>query len=250
MPRRSSRLILALFAAPLLMASKCKKDKQPDDLDTTDVTPVDPAVELRVTGVEPDTINAGELRRAMVYGSGFEEGVQVRVDESPVSSVTVQDSGVLRVTLPPLDAGTHDLRVRNPDGTTATLRNAILAQAAPTADVTAGLGCRSITVRFELDQSRLTKDSRELLREKLACFTERQGEIRIEGHCDERGTTDYNLALGQRRADAVKDWMMNQGVPPRRLRVVSYGEEKPVNQGHNEAAWAQNRRAEISAARR
>lgn len=250
MSRRSSRLVLALLASPVLMASKCKKDKQPDDVVTEEVAPAEPTVELRVTGVEPDTVNAGELRRAMVYGTGFESGIQVRVDESPVSTVTVQDDGILRVTLPPLEAGSHDLRVRNPDGTTATLRNAVLAQAAAPPDPTKGLGCRDITITFGLDQSRLSPESRQMLRDKLACFTERKGEITIEGHCDERGTTDYNLALGQRRADTVKDWMLNQGVPPRRLRVVSYGEEKPVDSGHTEDAWAKNRRVEITAARR
>ena len=63
----------------------------------------------------------------------------------------------------------------------------------------------------------------DLLTENMACFKERSGEIRIEGHCDERGTTDYNLALGQRRADAVKGWLINQAVAGRRMRTVSPG---------------------------
>ena len=69
--------------------------------------------------------------------------------------------------------------------------------------------------------------------------------LQIQGHADERGTTDYNLALGQRRADAIKNHMINQGVAPSRLAVVSYGEEKPLDPGSNERAWAQNRRAEF-----
>ena len=65
----------------------------------------------------------------------------------------------------------------------------------------------------------------------------------IEGHCDERGTNEYNLALGERRANSAKDYIVNLGVDPARLKTVSYGEEKPLAEGHNEEAWAQNRRA-------
>lgn len=65
----------------------------------------------------------------------------------------------------------------------------------------------------------------------------------IEGHCDERGTRDYNLALGERRANAAKNYLVSLGVPAERLSTVSYGKERPVALGSNESAWAQNRRA-------
>jgi len=67
--------------------------------------------------------------------------------------------------------------------------------------------------------------------------------ITIEGHCDERGTAEYNLALGERRAVAVKAYMVSLGVSPDRLRTVSYGKEFPFDMGHSDSAWAQNRRA-------
>jgi peptidoglycan-associated lipoprotein len=70
--------------------------------------------------------------------------------------------------------------------------------------------------------------------------------IQIEGHCDERGTTEYNLALGERRANAVKNFLSQLGVEGARLSAISYGEEKPAAQGHTEDAWSQNRRAEFS----
>lgn len=246
-PRRS-RLLFALALAPLLTAAKCRKDKD-KEIEEVDLEPASPAVTLVVTGVEPDTVNAGELTRAVVYGVGFEQGVQVRVDESPVASVTFDQPGVLKVTLPPLSEGKHDLRVRNPDGQTATLRNAILAQANQPVDTTAGLGCRDFSIPFGFDADTLSPEALQTLRQKRACFTDRDGEIKIAGHCDERGTTDYNLALGQRRADAVKRWVVSQGVLPSRVRTVSFGEEDPAVQGSNEAAWAANRRAEISAMR-
>ena len=69
--------------------------------------------------------------------------------------------------------------------------------------------------------------------------------VRIEGHCDERGTVEYNLALGDHRARAAREYLVSQGVPAQRLRTISYGKEKPLDPGHSEAAWAQNRRAEF-----
>ena len=67
--------------------------------------------------------------------------------------------------------------------------------------------------------------------------------ITVEGHADERGTREYNLALGERRANAAKNFLVSIGVPANRIRTVSYGKERPVALGSNEAAWAQNRRA-------
>jgi len=67
----------------------------------------------------------------------------------------------------------------------------------------------------------------------------------VEGHCDERGTNEYNMTLGDRRANAVKQYLVSLGVPASRIRVISYGEERPADPGHSEEAWAKNRRAEF-----
>ena len=69
--------------------------------------------------------------------------------------------------------------------------------------------------------------------------------IRIEGHCDERGTTEYNLALGEKRAKAARDYLVRLGIEKSRISIISYGEEKPFDTGHSESAWARNRRAEF-----
>ena len=69
--------------------------------------------------------------------------------------------------------------------------------------------------------------------------------VRIEGHADERGTREYNLALGERRANAVRAYLVAQGVSRSQVEVISYGEEKPMNAGHSESSWAQNRRVEV-----
>ncbi|MBF0462429.1 MAG: peptidoglycan-associated lipoprotein Pal [Magnetococcales bacterium] len=72
-----------------------------------------------------------------------------------------------------------------------------------------------------------------------------KGTLTIEGHCDERGTREYNLALGQQRADAVVHFLVAQGLPANRLKAVSYGKERPLVPSHDEAAWSKNRRGEI-----
>lgn len=70
--------------------------------------------------------------------------------------------------------------------------------------------------------------------------------VSVDGHCDERGTVEYNQALGQKRAEAVQQYLSDQGIPSTRFRVISYGKERPVDEGHDEAAWARNRRVEFT----
>jgi peptidoglycan-associated lipoprotein len=69
--------------------------------------------------------------------------------------------------------------------------------------------------------------------------------VKIEGYCDERGTVEYNLVLGQKRADSTKSYLVSLSVDPKTLTTVSYGKERPLDPGHNEAAWARNRRAHL-----
>ncbi|MCB2055815.1 MAG: peptidoglycan-associated lipoprotein Pal, partial [Geminicoccaceae bacterium] len=99
-------------------------------------------------------------------------------------------------------------------------------------------------VYFDLDSSTLNDEARTTL-ERQAAWLLQYPEITvtIEGHADERGTGEYNIALGERRASAAKDYLVALGVQPSRMLVFSYGEERPVDPGHDEAAWAQNRRA-------
>ena len=81
--------------------------------------------------------------------------------------------------------------------------------------------------------------------EKQIAWLKKYGGVKVvlEGHCDERGTREYNLALGERRANAVKDFLVAMGISPNRIKVISYGKERPAALGHNEASWKQNRRA-------
>ena len=99
-------------------------------------------------------------------------------------------------------------------------------------------------VFFATNKSVLTTASRDVLRKQAAFMRKKKNmTFTIEGHADERGTREYNLALGERRANAVKDYLMTYGISGSRLNVISYGKERPVNSGSNPLAWAQNRRS-------
>ncbi|GHD63485.1 peptidoglycan-associated lipoprotein [Thalassobaculum fulvum] len=99
-------------------------------------------------------------------------------------------------------------------------------------------------VFFAFDSSELTAEARTTL-EKQAFWLRKypQTTVTLEGHCDERGTREYNLALGERRAAAARDYMVSLGVDPSRVTTISYGKERPAVLGSNEEAWAQNRRS-------
>ncbi|OPX36938.1 MAG: peptidoglycan-associated lipoprotein [Desulfobacteraceae bacterium 4484_190.2] len=97
-------------------------------------------------------------------------------------------------------------------------------------------------IYFAFDRSDLTDESKSVLREK-GNWLRANGDysVNISGNCDERGTAEYNLALGERRAHAAKKFLMGLGISENRLATISYGEEKPVDPGHNDEAWAKNR---------
>ena len=102
-------------------------------------------------------------------------------------------------------------------------------------------------VHFDFDQSMIRGDQQTILTSQVAVLRAHpQVRLRITGHADERGSTEYNLALGQRRAQAVKDFYTTSGLDASRFEVVSLGEERPLASGSTEEAWAQNRRAEFT----
>lgn len=100
-------------------------------------------------------------------------------------------------------------------------------------------------VYFAFDSSVIKKEFHDPLVQMASRLKESNATIQIEGHCDERGTVDYNIALGNRRAHAVKSFLEQMGVSAANLSTISYGEERPAVDGHNEEAWRMNRRAEF-----
>jgi peptidoglycan-associated lipoprotein len=105
-------------------------------------------------------------------------------------------------------------------------------------------------IRFEYDSAGLTDQARATL-EKHALWLQshRSANVLVEGHCDDRGTVEYNLALGEKRARAARDYLANLGIAAPRLRTTSYGKERPLDPASNEAAWAANRRAHFNVSR-
>jgi peptidoglycan-associated lipoprotein len=99
-------------------------------------------------------------------------------------------------------------------------------------------------IRFEFDKYDIRPGDAAILKENAAVLKKyHKVKIQVEGHCDERGTNEYNLALGERRANSTKNYLLSLGVSPERISTISYGEERPVDPGHTEEAWAKNRRA-------
>ncbi|NBW39454.1 peptidoglycan-associated lipoprotein Pal [bacterium] len=98
-------------------------------------------------------------------------------------------------------------------------------------------------VHFAFDKSDLTSEAKESLKNSAKWLKSHSGvDVTLEGHCDERGTREYNLALGQRRAQSAYDYLRGLGIESDRMSMVSYGEDQPLAPGHNESAWSQNRR--------
>jgi peptidoglycan-associated lipoprotein len=101
-------------------------------------------------------------------------------------------------------------------------------------------------IHFDFDKYDIRRADEEILKEN-AVFLKKNPKmkIQIEGHCDERGTVEYNLALGERRANNTKKYLVSLGIPSDRISAISYGKERPFDKGHSEEAWAKNRRAHI-----
>lgn len=103
------------------------------------------------------------------------------------------------------------------------------------------------TVYFDFDKSDLRQDARDVLYKNAEMLLKAQpdAKVKIEGNCDERGSAEYNLALGERRAKSAMQYLLTLGVKADRVSIISYGKEKPAVDGHDEAAWAKNRRADF-----
>jgi len=99
-------------------------------------------------------------------------------------------------------------------------------------------------IHFDFDKYDIRRGDEEVLRENAALLKKYPRiKVQIEGHCDERGTVEYNIALGERRANNTKKYLISLGIASNRISTISYGKEKPLDRGHNEEAWAANRRA-------
>jgi peptidoglycan-associated lipoprotein len=103
-----------------------------------------------------------------------------------------------------------------------------------------------LTIHFEYDSYSLTPEALDILSANSEAMARHPGAvIKIEGHCDERGTEEYNMALGYKRAQAVREYLVQYGINPTTVSIISYGESRPVDPSHHERAWGKNRRADF-----
>ena len=110
----------------------------------------------------------------------------------------------------------------------------------------AGAAFVNETIHFSFDSALLSDQAQQILNDKADYLRTNSGvTVTVEGHCDERGTDAYNIALGERRAESVKNFLVDLGISANRLNSVSYGEERPIAIGQDEASWAKNRRAQF-----
>jgi peptidoglycan-associated lipoprotein len=238
----SRKLILTLsFAALAVFAGGCKKKvATAPPAQTPTPPPAQPTVTLNAS---PTSINSGQTV-TLSWSSTNATDLDIQPSVGKVSP-----EGSTPVT--PTESTSYTITATGPGGSaTATAQVTVTA---PTPAATAPspgieeLWSQNITdAFFDLDKSDLRPDARDALT-KDAEFLRSYPDVRIsiEGHCDERGSTEYNLGLGERRADAAKNYLVSLGIAANRIDTVSWGKERPFCTEHNETCWQQNRRAHL-----
>jgi peptidoglycan-associated lipoprotein len=203
------------------------------------VTPPAPAPTISLSAV-PSTIVKGQ---STVLSWKSSNATTVELDGGIGS---VQGSG--QKTLTPSSSTTYTARAAGPGGsavasTRVTVETPVATAKPPLSDQ-AFFEQRIHDLFFDYDQFNIRDDQQSVVDMNVRALQERPNlRIMIEGHCDERGSEKYNLALGDRRANSVKAFLVERGISPNRVDTTSYGKERPFNLGHDEEAWAQNRRA-------
>lgn len=233
----------ASLAATVALTTGCKK-KVPDIVEDLHQNTVE--VALQVVAVSPSTVAADRQTSATVVGSGFLPGTTVQVGNTPVTA-NFRNANQLDVNLPALSAGVYDVTVTLPDTTDARLPAGLTVRGPTSTGVSGSVvdSCRKVVLYFDTNSASVTSDSRALLQTLVPCFNSTQVSLQVQGHADERDTTDYNLALGQRRAQSVAQLLVELGVARGRLVITSFGEERPAAPGADEVSWSKNRRVEI-----
>src|SRR5215470_4881565 len=234
-----NRAVLVFASAALLFIAGCHK--KPAQAPAPPPPPPPPAAKPTVTfSADPSTINKGQSAKL-----NWTTTDAANVSISPeVGAVTPQGS----TTVTPADSTTYTITATGPGGSAnATASVTVNAPAPPPPPRAAGwrdLFTEEVRdAYFDYDKADIRADAQQAL-QKTAAFLKKYPEAKVvvEGHCDERGSTEYNLALGDRRAAAVKEYLINLGIPAGSINTVSYGKEKPFCLESSEACWQQNRR--------
>jgi len=231
-------MVLALAA--VVVAGGCKKKQVPA---TPPAAPPPPQPKATLS-VSPESVNRGG---AATLTWSTQDATDVKID----GIGSVQPSGSQAVS--PSNSTTYRLTATGPGGSTdATARLTVVeapappVQAAPVENTTEEqLFAQSVKdIYFDYDRYDLRAEDKAAI-DANAAFLKAHPSIRftIEGHCDERGSTDYNLALGDNRANSARSALVNAGIPASQIKVISFGKEKPFCSESNESCWQQNRRA-------
>jgi len=250
--------ILVLLSALLLFAVGCKKKvppQPPPPPPTQQPTPPPPQAAAPVINsftAEPSTVEAGQ-------SSTLRWSISGATDMSINNGIgAVQSNGMRQVF--PRASTSYTLTVRGPGGMDSRSVNVTISSAPPppppppstprlsSADL---LQQQAQDAFFDYDMSEIRADGRDALTKDAAVLKQifqqdPNFSVVVEGHCDERGSAEYNLALGDRRATAAKDFLVQLGVPADRLKTISYGKERPQCTEANEQCWQKNRRAHLS----
>jgi peptidoglycan-associated lipoprotein len=255
--RKISTICLALSLA--MFAAGCKKKVTPPPPPPPPAEPAKPAPKAPMITqftAEPASIQRGQSSTLRWEVSG--EVTSVSIDNG---IGTVQNTGNRRVF--PNDSTTYTLTATGPGGSTTSAATVSVtvppppppppAPPAPKVSLETRLSTDVQDAYFDYDKSDVRADARETLNHDatalksiLADFPE--ATIVLEGHCDERGSAEYNLGLGDRRASSAKEYLVGLGVPADKLKTISYGKERPACTESNESCWQKNRRAHFSPA--
>jgi len=241
------RSLLIFASTALLFVAAC--NKKPPAAPPPPPAPAPVAAKPTVSiSADRTTINKGESAK-LTWTTTDATSVSITPE---VGAVTPQGS----TTVTPADSTTYAIAATGPGGSSDANVRITVNSPAPVVETTKGPSFEELFLRevrdayFDLDKADIRPDARAAL-EKTAAFLKGypNAHVTIEGHCDERGSTEYNLALGDRRANAVKQYLVNLGIPAANLNTVSFGKEKPFCMESNESCWQQNRRGHFVPAR-
>lgn len=255
MTKRKITLLAAGFCF-LLFAAACKKKAAsapppPPPPVTKESAPPPPKPVISSFTAAPASIERGQ---SSTLRWSVENATHVTIEPSVG---TVQSSGSRQVY--PSSTTRYTLTARGPGGTAEDIASVNVTAPSPTVAAAPArkslsdlLSAQTRDAYFDYDKSTLRTDARTALSQDATAlreiFKDFQGaKVTVEGHCDERGSAEYNLALGDRRATQAKDYLVEFGVPAAQLTTVSYGKERPQCMEHNEECWQKNRRAHLSA---
>jgi peptidoglycan-associated lipoprotein len=240
------RAVLLTACAAALITAGCKKPVKETPPPAQTPPPARPTVTLQAN---PTSLNKGDAT-TLSWSSTNATQLSIAPEVGAVAP-----EGSTKVT--PGDSTTYTITASGPGGSAdASVRVTVAAPPPPPVEQPKGPSMEELFLKevrdayFDLDKADLRPDAREAL-SKTADFLKNYPTIKvnIEGHCDERGSTEYNLALGDRRAAAVKQFLVSQGISADRMSTVSFGKEKPFCMESTEACWQQNRRGHFVMAR-